>query len=248
MPQTMNHTPQLTESIRIDIGKMLIAHEMVKLFPDFGDYEKMKTQVNDKWRDVSSIVSIRDFWNLVDSIMMGYKLKNLVRDITSQHYVWSIVSAQSVGELKFSTDINGLVNNTETASEVKAFLEANPTELQRITEGTNEAFPEGNTRHMDPIIVLSQTDGLFVHDGNGRLLKAVVEGQEVISAYVGTQSQAPKSNHWVPTSHLQRLADSKSRDLLIALLGENDNAIFEFQDRVVIENEFKQGVLRGIGL
>ena len=242
----MSHTPQLIEPLRIDIGRMLLAHEMIKLFPDTGNYDEIKTQVNNQWGDFSDLVVVRDFWNLVDSIMMGYKLKNLTRDITSQHYTWNLVTAQAVNQLKFSTDIDGLMSNTKTAAEVKAFLEINPAELKRITDGTRAAFPEYNTRHLDPIIVLNQHDGLFVHDGNGRLLKAVVEGQEIISAYVGTQSQAPKSNHWVPTSYLMRLADARSKELLLATFRESDNAIFEFQDRVVVEDQFKQEVLNAI--
>lgn len=244
----MSHTSQLKEPIRIDMGKMLLAHEMVKLFPDLGNYEEIKTQVNNQWGDISGVVAVRDFWNLIDSIMMGYKLKNITKDITCQYYSWNLVQTQAIGELKFSTNINNLASNTKTASEISAFLKANPTELKRITVGTSESFPRNNARHLDPIIILSQGNDLFVHDGNGRLLKAVVEGQETINAYIGTQSQAPKSNHWVPTSYLMKLADARSKDLLLATFRESDNAIFEFQDRVMAEDRFKREMLGEIGL
>ena len=244
----MSHTQQLREPIRIDIGKMLLAHEMIKLFPQLFDYDELKTQINDQWSNLNGEVAVRDFWNLIDSIMMGCKLKNITRDITSQHYSWNLVQTQAVSELKFSTDINRLTSNTKTASEVSAFLRANPTELKRVTDGTSKAFPENNARHLDPIIILSQDGSLFVHDGNGRLLKAVVEGKETINAYIGTQNQAPKSNHWVPTSYLMKLADARSKDLLLVTFRESDNAIFEFQDRVIAEDQFKREMLGEIGL
>lgn len=244
----MSHTSQLKEPIRIDIGKMLLAHEMIKIFPKLSDYDELKIQINDQWSNLNGEVAVRDFWNLIDSIMMGYKLKNITRDITSQYCSWNLVQTQAVSELKFSTDINGLTSNTKTASEVGTFLRANPTELKRITNGTSEAFPGNNARHLDPIIILSQDSSLFVHDGNGRLLKAVVEDQKTISAYIGTQNQAPKSNHWVPTSFLMKLADVRSKDLLLATFRESDNAIFEFQDRVMVEDQFRREVLGGIGL
>lgn len=244
----MPYTNQLTEQIRVDIGKILLAHEMIKLFPELFDYDELKTQINDHWSNLNDEVAVRDFWNLIDSILMGYKLKNIVKDITSQSYSWNLVTTQLIGNLKFSTDINGLTSNTKTASEVSAFLKANPTELERITDGTSEAFPGNNARHLDPIIILNQDSSLFVHDGNGRLLKAVVEDQKTISAYIGTQNQAPKSNHWVPTSFLMKLADTRSKDLLLATFRESDNAIFEFQNRVVVEDQFRQEVLGEIGL
>ncbi|MBU0978221.1 hypothetical protein KKF92_00100 [Patescibacteria group bacterium] len=244
----MSYTKQLTEQIRVDIGKMLLAHEMIKLFPKLFDYDELKTQINDQWSNLNGEVAVRDFWNLIDSIMMGYKLKNITRDISSQYYSWNLVQTQVVGELKFSTDINGLASNTKTVSEVSAFLRANPTELKRITNGTSESFPGNNARHLDSIIILSQDSSLFVHDGNGRLLKAVVEGQETINAYIGTQNQSPKSNHWVPTSYLMRLADAKSKELLLTIFRESDNAISEFQDRVIVDDRFKREVLSEIGL
>lgn len=244
----MSYTDQLTERTRVDIGKMLLAHEMIKIFPKLFDYDELKTQINDQWSNLNGEVVVRDFWNLIDSIMMGYKLKNITRDITSQCYRWNLVQTQTVSELRFSTDINGLTSNTKTATEVSAFLKANPTELKRITDATSKAFPGNNTRHLDPIIILSQDSSLFVHDGNGRLLKAVVEVQKTISAYIGTQNQVPKSNHWVPTSFLMKLADVRSKDLLLAIFRESDNAIFEFQNRVVVEDQFRQAVLGEIGL
>ncbi len=242
----MAYTPQLTDPIRIDIGRLLLAHELTKIFPHLGSYGEIKNQVNDRWNDFSDIVTIRDFWNLVDSLMMGYKLKNIVKGITSQSYTWNLVANQPITSLKFSSDINNLVINTKTATEVKSLLEANPTEMARITEATRVAFPENDTRHLDPIVILNHDDALFVQDGNGRLLKAIVEGQETVSAYVGTKTQAIKSNHWIPTAYLMKLTELKLKNFLLDAFRESDNACFEFQDRISMDDQFKQEVLNEI--
>ena len=92
----------------------------------------------------------------------------------------------------------------------------------------------------------SSDSSLHVHDGNGRLLNAVIERQKTIDAYIGTQVNSQKSNHWVPTSYLQRLTDLKSQELLVFVLRESDNAVFEFGNRVATDNQFKQEVLIAI--
>ena len=238
----MNYTSQLVEPVRIEIGKILIAHEIFKLLPD-SDYEKLKAQINSQWTEFSDTVTIRDFWNLVDSLMMGYKLKNITRDITSQQYTWSLKRGQAIAQLRFCTDVNGLPSNEKTATEIKTFLEGNLVEHQRISSDTQREFPEEGTRHFDPIIVLENNGTFFVHDGNGRLLKAIIEKRDTIDAYIGIHNGVSKSNHWIPTSYLRRLSDEKQKDLLIKLLQESENAVFEFENRVYPEERFKQEIL-----
>lgn len=241
----MSYTSQIIEPLRIEMGKLLISHEMIKLLPN-SDYEKIKTQINGKWTDFDEVVTVRDFWNLVDSLMMGYKLKNIARELTSQQYTWSFKRAQVVAQLRFSTDIAGLQSNTKTATEIKTLLEKDPAELQQVTSSTQREFSEEDTRHLDPIIILNQNGTLFVHDGNGRLLKAVIENKDIIDAYIGTQNNVLKSNHWIPTAYLQRLADEKCKEILFKILQESDNAIFEFKNRVDVEEEFKREILSEI--
>lgn len=245
----MSYTRQLIEPIRIEIGKMLIAHEIMKLFPKLGDYDQIKIQVNERWTNLSDsdVVIVRDFWNLVDSLMMGYKLKEIVRDITSQRYTWSL-SDQSISSIRFSSNINGLACNTKTASEINALLEKNPAERKRIIDGTNASFLDTDKRYLDPIILLSQGNDLFVHDGNGRLLRAILEGSVTIKAYIGVNTPSEKHNYWVPTSYLMMLADARLETALVGLIRESENALFEFNERVVASDDFKQNVLRQAGL
>jgi len=141
--------------------------------------------------------------------MMGYKLKNITGDITSQQYTWSLKIGYAITQLRFSTNVNNLPSNGKTATEIKTLLKENPAEFQRIINNTQKEFPEESMRHLDPIVVLENNGTFFVHDGNGRLLKAIVENIEFVDAYIGTQNNAPKSNHWVPTSYLQKLSNER---------------------------------------
>ena len=247
----MNYTLQLTEPVRIGIGKMLIAHEMVKLFPEFNNYDEIKTQINNRWGDFSDVVDIRDFWNLVDSIMMGFKLKDIVTLITTQKIEWELKERFSINELKFTWDkkVGDFEFNKKTVKEVVAYLEEHKDVLRVIEEETQREVLIAKSRIKDPIIVekYSSDSSLHVHDGNGRLLKATIENQKTIDAYVGTQNNARKSNHWVSTAYLQRLSDANCGGLLVDILRESDNAVFEFENRVMVDDQFKQEVLKEVG-
>ena len=246
----MGYTNQITEPTRVDIGKMLIAHEMDKLFPGLGNYDHIKAVVNKRWIDLDGEKAIRNFWNLVDSLMMGYELKNLVPLITSEGTSWKLEIEYPIDELRFSWDekIEDFELNKKTAKEVADYLAEHEDVLEDIKKKNIKTSPRVN----DPIIVekYSNNGNLHVHSGNGRLRRAITNGQQSIDAYIGTQVSAPKSNHWVSTSFLQRLADLrvkdylKAKDLLVHALQESDNAVFEFENRVIAD--FKQEVLSAI--
>lgn len=244
MPNITSHTSQLIEPVRIDIGKMLLAHEMIKLFPELGDYDSIKTQVNNRWKNFDNPVVIRDFWNLIDSVMMGYELKDVVRLITSESYSWRLEEKYPIDQLRFGwgEKVENFELNDKTAREATAYLKEHVDDLVKLKAKNKEKSP----RTYDPIIVegYSSDNSLHVHDGNGRLLQAIAIGQQTLDAYIGTQVKAQKSNHWVPTSFLQRLSDSLAIDTLFRVLRESDNAVFEFEDRVV--TDFKQRVLEAL--
>lgn len=246
----MSYTFQIIEPVRIDIGKMLIAHEMDKLFPGLGNYDDIKAIVNNRWNDLDGEVAIRNFWNLVDSLMMGYELKDIVRLITSEKSSWRLEKDNEVKELRFGwgEKIGDLELNQKTAGEAADYLAKHEDVLEDIKKKNIKNSPRVN----DPIIVEKDPNNgkLHVHDGNGRLLRAIIKRQQSIDAYIGTQASVRKSNHWVTTSYLQRLADLrvkdyfKSRDLLVHTLRESENAVFEFKSRVTAD--FKQEVLSAI--
>ncbi|MBI3070154.1 MAG: hypothetical protein HYY87_02515 [Candidatus Levybacteria bacterium] len=244
----MSYTSQIIEPVRIGIGKMLISHEIIKLLQS-SDYEEIKAKINHRWKELTDIISVRDFWNLVDSLMMGYKLKNIIRLVTSSQIDWDLDQTK-IDDLRFTSDISkieGFNVTRKTAKEVSTYLFEHNNTLMIVKEKNHQEFANAGSRTKDPIIVEKHTDStLHVHDGNGRLLKAIVENIEVIDAYIGTQNHISKSNHWVPTSYLQRLSDDRCKELLISILRESDNAIFEFKDRVDVEEEFKLEILSEI--
>jgi hypothetical protein len=244
MNKVPKHTPQITNSIRLEIGKMLIAHETIKLFPGLGDYVLIKNHVNSKWENLDNEIAIRNFWNLIDSITMGYELKDVVRIITSEYFNWRFEGNYLIGQLRFGwgEKAGNFELNGKTAKETAAYLKEHTDILAELKAKNKEKSP----RTDDPIIVeeYSSDDSLHVHDGNGRLLRAIVNNQQALAAYIGTQISAPKSNHWVSTSFLQRLSDTLATDALVRVLRESDNAIFEFEDRVV--TNIKQKVLEAL--
>ncbi|MFH1895960.1 MAG: hypothetical protein ABH814_00605 [bacterium] len=244
------YSVQLTEKIRLDIGRLLIAHEISKLFPKWAQmsgYGEIKVQVNFKWAQLKNETDIRDFWNLVDSLMMGYKLKNITKEVTSQQYSWELINEHPIEQLRFCTDIGGMQSNKKTAREVGARLGANPGKREELYKEREICFPPIDERYLDPIIVLKQNNDCYVHDGNGRLLKAILDNQGVIKAYVGNKEEANpelKFNHWIPTAFLQRLADLGQKASLVRSLQESDNAVIEFEKRVCVEDDqFKRDIL-----
>lgn len=247
----MNYTSNILEPIRIKMGKVLISHEIFKLMQDL-DYEKIKEQINCKWDNFDDNVTVRDFWNLVDSLMMGYKLKNVVCLITSSQIIWNLANTK-IDDLRFTSDItsiNGFDIKRKTAKDVSIYLNDNSdvNVFDEVKRKMQQEFTLAGARLSDPVMVEQHIDDtLHVHDGNLRLLKAIIEKKEAINAYIGKHNnETQKSNHWIPTSYLQRLSDQQQRDLLIKLLQESENAIYEFKNRVCAEEKFSQEVLKAL--
>lgn len=245
----MSHTTQLKEPIRIDIGKMLLAHELEKLLPNLGtDYDKLRNLINQRWSSLDGVVAIRDFWNLLDSVMMGYELKDIIALITSEKTDWKFEERHPINELIFGwgEKLGDYRLNGRSAGEVIAYLENH----KDLSNDLKDKYKNSSPRIVDPIIVEKylSNGSLHVHDGNGRLLRAIAINQSTLPAYIGSQNVRTKSNQWVPTSYLQRLTNVKAEEALAKVLSESENAVFEFKDRVVVGDDFRQEVLKEIGL
>lgn len=237
-------TRNLTEEIRIAIGKLLLVHEFKKLFrvddPHF--LETIKAGIEHLGNEASTgnDIGVRNFWNLVDAIMRGFMLKDLVPKITSAGIDWSLRDLP-VGNLKFTSDITkieGFDINKKSFNEVKQYFESNPDKLAIVKQTTLEKYPEGDARYIDPIIVLNEDDGDFVHDGNGRLMRVIINKGKTLSAYVGSRNNKTISNHWVPTSYLFFLKEAAGKDqsftdLLNKVIASSQNAKYEWENRVI---------------
>lgn len=239
------YTKNITEKIRVDIGKMLLIHEFKKLFRRTdvkipSSFEEISIDIDQIVNKVhyGDEVGIRDFWNLVDSIMMGYKLKNIVHQITSACFNWSLENPE-IENLKFTSNdikLNGFGIDGKSASEVSQFLLSNPQELKTVREKASREFPKGDTRYKDPIIILNENKDLLVLDGNGRLFRAIILNIKTLKAYVGVRNANTDCNCWIPTSNLDRLdkeGNLCAKDLLNSIKSHSLNAQYEFDYRVV---------------
>lgn len=248
-------TSNLTEEIRVAIGKLLLVHEFQKLFKVYDSHflETIKVGVEHLGNEASTgnEIGVRNFWNLVDSLMMGYKLKDITHLVTSSQIDWNLANLK-IDNLRFASDISkieGFDITGKTAREVSTYLNGHSDTFENTRVKTQREFATASSRVNDPVIVEEHTDGtLHVHDGNGRLLEAIIEKRDSINAYIGTHKNVSKSNHWVPTSYLMRLSDERQGELLIRVLQESDNAIFEFKNRVYTEEEFKREILNVLDL
>ncbi len=239
-----NYSSNITEKIRVDIGKMLLIHEFKKLFPILTTecYENLERDVLKlvSNQDSGNDVGIRNFWNLVDAIMMGYMLKDLVPKITSACFDWSLQNLP-IDNLRFTSDITqieGFDINKQSVLKVSQYLQLQPDTLRDVKEKILKNFPVGDNRHLDPVVILCEGDDYFVHDGNGRIMKAIVNGNKTISAYVGVKNTLSKCNSWVPTSYLMRLKEeaktTKSvRELLEEISSSSHNVQYELEKRVI---------------
>ncbi len=229
----MDFTTNLIEEIRLKIGRLLIAHELYKLLPE-SDYEQIKHQVNKKWSDFGTNNNVRDFWNLVDSLMMGYKLKNITRMITSRGFDWSEELLETA-DLRFASDITKIADfpiNGKTAREVSLYLQQHPADYETTKRKVSNEYTPSSLRANDQIIVERHANNTFhVHDGNGRLLKAIVDGTEKLTCFLCVPNNfSPNTDCWIATAYLMRLKDDGID--VSPILQQSQNARFEYGDRV----------------
>ena len=79
--------PHLYEPFRIEIAVNYARHEMRKLLPELRDeslWQNIDRQVGEWYEKLS----IRNFWNGIHGISMGFRLKSLIPWITSFHMRW----------------------------------------------------------------------------------------------------------------------------------------------------------------
>lgn len=184
-----NYTSNLTEKIRVDIGKLLLIHEFKKLFPILGkeypeSFQRIEQDMNILAKKVESEeeISTRNFWNLVDAMMMGQMLKDIISKITAACFEWTFEKNTSVENLKFTTDFGGLNIKGMTAFDVSGGLKSKIQKLQKVKKKTLESFSQGINRYDDPIIVLENNNERLVLDGNGRLMRAVIKNIKILPA------------------------------------------------------------------
>lgn len=206
----------LYEQIRREIGVDYVRHELRKYLPSIkGEVWKRIDQDIEGWFDEAPFLyPVRDFWNGVHGIMMGFKLySHLLNFITGENVRWTKEEIE-LELLNFGT-VNSLVKEmvpegNEVRLAMSGYLKnerlrkSHLEEMQKWYEITEE-------RSTNPIIVTQKSiegkDKLVVYDGNGRTTLAVLKGRGKILAYVGrfVDERRQPENYWLPTSLLMEI-------------------------------------------
>lgn len=157
-------------------------------------------------------LSIRNFWNAIHGISMGFRLKSLVPWITSLNIKWAEKEVP-IEELWFGGKFGPIASlgGSESAAEVKEklFLPENQKLFEQTRQKLEQEWIKTAPRDNFPIFVVRKSHGdssekkLRVIDGNRRLLQAIVDKKDSILATVGEPVGEPVLyEHWVPTSLL----------------------------------------------
>lgn len=248
----------LYEQIRREIGVDYVRHELRKYLPSIkGEVWKRIDQDIEGWFDEAPFLyPVRDFWNGVHGIMMGFKLySHLLNFITGENIRWTKEEIE-LELLNFGT-VNSLVKEmvpegNEVRLAMSGYLKnerlrkSHLEEMQKWYEITEE-------RSTNPIIATQKSiegkDKLVVYDGNGRTTLAVLKGRGKILAYVGrfVDERRQPENYWLPTSLLMEIVHfvKKAREMgddnlygsyvrvLRDMLDRSESGRYEMLNRVV---------------
>lgn len=197
--------PHLYEPLRQKIAIRYAQHEMRKLLPQLRDanlWRSVDTQIAD-W---SEKLSIKNFWNGIHGISMGFRLKSLVPLITSLNIRWTEKDIPTE-ELWFGGQFGPIkslgVLESGVAVKNSIFLPEHRDLLAQTKQILIEKSEKTAPRDKFPIFTVRKKNKLRVIDGNRRLLQAIVNKQEKIKAFVGEPVvEPPLFEHWTPTSLL----------------------------------------------
>jgi hypothetical protein len=247
----------LYEAERREIAIRYIRHELRKLFPNVRDEEMWKlldSEVAGWWNENPTLAPVRDFWNGLHGISMGFKLKNVVSWVTSAHLKWGEKEV-SVDELWFGSPIGFLkgIHAQPSAREVREWI-FQPERAEQLEEERARSRKEEDStmpRNAFPIIAIRKGKNLIVTDGNRRLLRAILTNQERIYAVTAEPIGEPLVfDAWVPTASLCELVSfhrywsSLKRDttehvahIIAELIRDSSAGRIEFMQRAVSESE-----------
>jgi len=213
----MNFPRHLSDPIRIQIATSLIQHEFRKLLwltpPSY--FPKIDQNL-DQLFSCPELNSPRDFWNGLHGLTMGYKLKNLIYFLTAENIRWCQKNVP-LSQLHFGVELNPITTiitaGSLPAQQVIEFYQQpkNQKSKQQHLKKIQQTLSRTPPRHAQPIFVIpkkyKEEYCPTVHDGNGRLSKAILADKKSISAFVGQYTTKVKKpqDYWIPTSFLMDL-------------------------------------------
>lgn len=198
--------PHLSNYSRREIAVRFIQHEFRKLLPALRDaslWQMIDSEIR-KWYEE---LSMRNFWNGVHGISMGFRLKSIVPWITSLNVQWTEKDVP-IEELWFGGKFDSVVPQagSESVSDVKEWVYRleNKDILEQIQKNQEERSIQTAPRDDFPIFVVLKDGKLRIIDGNRRVLRVLLaNGENSIRAAVGEPTAKPVFyEHWVPTQLL----------------------------------------------
>lgn len=263
----MNYPSHILESIRVKIATDYLKRELRKYFPAVRGKEvwlKIDAEI-ESWFEK---LGVRDFWNGFHGIAMGFKLKlGFIQVLTAENVNWKFEQSlplddklTSGGDLKYISE--ELSEKRPRASRLREFFGRNIKLAKKWRwEFTNNGITS-ESRDNFPIIAMEEEDNgqpvWSIHDGNRRMILAVLQGKDSLSAYVGkytTVEKAPQ-NFWLPTSFLMELVKEGelvgdyeiTLTLLKKLIKLSQSGEYELRERVLVgQNEFRMKLKKGLG-
>jgi len=211
MDNNKTFLPHLSEPFRQKIAIRYAQQEFRKLLPQLRN-QVLWQSIDEQIKNWYEELSIRNFWNAIHGISMGFRLKSLVPWITSLNIKWAEKEVP-IEELWFGGKFGPIASlgGSESAAEVKEklFLPENQKLFEQTRQKLEQEWIKTAPRDNFPIFVVRKSHGdssekkLRVIDGNRRLLQAIVDKKDSILATVGEPVGEPVLyEHWVPTSLL----------------------------------------------
>lgn len=259
----MDYPKHISEKIRSDLAISYLKHELRKIFPSIDD-----TEVENIF-DNKELTIPRDFWNGLHGVSMGFKLKNIVYLATAENVIWTH-KIVNINELQFGVELQ----QTKVLRPGKVFARelieyyARELDIQKQQlEFTKQIRGDDSQRESDPIIALSKNEAerpvISVHDGNGRLVRHILEGKDKISAYIGCQDGNVLKNYWIPTqifidflffvyqaiNNNDEVLFGKQIAVLKDIINKSESGRVEFLERALSSNEkYRKPIIASLGL
>lgn len=241
----------LYDQTRVQVGIELLQKESAKLFPS-SDTTKLSRDIEKWWSDPGEVklAELIDFWDAVDAVMGGIKLKSVCTMLTAENYNWSaetlkVKELTILANLEQLKNIPGLDKNNYAVTSIADALSRDEElrqEQLRIVEEHSQNEEQNNYRI---VVERSRKGELRVHDGNRRTLLALLRDNSTIDAWVFDKPNEEPRNYWVSIQTLLGLCkiyrhNPDNVELVAAIksvlkhyFDESEPARVAFQKRVV---------------
>ena len=204
----------LYDPLRRKLAVELAGKEVAKILDASNDQElkKMRQAVDDLYDGRQGVYApVHDFWSLVEMVL-HVKKKELPELLTARNITWTKeelpldqLHITWMPFLEQNPDVFG-PKPWQIADLQRIFFQK-PELFQRAKDEQKEVVGE-QQHHFDqseePIALVYRNDHVELIDGNGRLYRALLAGQENISCYKGKMKGAMPVDYWVSAGTLKQ--------------------------------------------